>query len=91
MSASTSHRHCFCSVKSPMHLKHALVISKLTRYELECQRYPDVEKPLKEELVRRNTYEYDMLLQRHNLHKEFERSVVKALNECGIEARTVNR
>ncbi|KAJ9573650.1 hypothetical protein L9F63_008991, partial [Diploptera punctata] len=89
--ASTScGQRCF-SMKTPLSIKHALVVSKMTRYELECQRYPDVDKSLQEEWVRRNTHEYDMLLQRDYLHKEFEKTVVQALYECGIEARTVKR
>jgi hypothetical protein len=72
-------------------LKRALLVSKMTRYELECQRYPDLSMSKLEATLRRQCFDYDVLLQHHRLHKEFEHRVRTVLNDCGIETRTVNR
>lgn len=72
-------------------MKRALLVSKMTRYELECQRYPDLSMSKLEDTLRKQCFDYDVLLQHHNLHKKFEHKVRKILNDCGIETRTVNR
>jgi hypothetical protein len=72
-------------------LKRALLVSKMTRYELECQRYPDLSMSKLEATLRKQCFDYDVLLQHHRLHKEFEQGVRTVLNDCGIETRTVNR
>ncbi|KAJ4432136.1 hypothetical protein ANN_20752 [Periplaneta americana] len=82
-------RHCSPAPK--FCLKRALLVSKMTRYELECLRYPDLSTSKREAALRKQCFDYDVLLQHHNLHKEFEHKVMKTLNDCGIETRTVNR
>ncbi|GFG40876.1 hypothetical protein Cfor_08906 [Coptotermes formosanus] len=72
-------------------MKRALLVSKVTRYELECQRYRDLSMSKLEDTLRKRCFDYDVLLQHHNLHKKFEHKVRKILNDCGIETRTVNR
>ncbi|XP_021923434.1 NAD kinase 2, mitochondrial isoform X1 [Zootermopsis nevadensis] len=72
-------------------LKRALLVSKVTRYELECKRYPDLKMAKLEATLRKQCFDYDVLLQHHNLHKEFEHRVRNIFNECGIETRIVNR
>jgi hypothetical protein len=79
------------SAVSSICLKRALLVSKVTRYELECQRYPDLSLAKLETALRKQCFDYDVLLQHHHLHKEFEHRVRNILNECGIETRTVNR
>jgi NAD+ kinase len=72
-------------------LKRALLVSKMTRYELERQRYPDLSMSKLEATLRKQCFDYDVLLEHHTLHKEFEHRVRTVLNDCEIETRTVNR
>jgi hypothetical protein len=44
-----------------------------------------------EATLRKQCFDYDVLLQHHNLHKEFEHRVRNIFNDCGIQTRTVNR
>ncbi|PSN42116.1 hypothetical protein C0J52_02968 [Blattella germanica] len=79
------------SARPSLHLRRALVLSKMTRYELEAERYSDLDRTAQDEILRRQVSDFDVLLQHHKINKEFESSVVKALNESGIETRTVSR
>jgi hypothetical protein len=63
----------------------------MTRYEQESQRYPDLSMSELEVALRKHCFDYDVLLEHHNLHKKFEHKVREILNDCGIETRTVNR
>ncbi|PNF20402.1 hypothetical protein B7P43_G09713 [Cryptotermes secundus] len=91
MSASVFSGQRHYSAVPSICLKRALLVSKMTRYELECQRYPELSMSKLEATLRKQCFDYDVLLQHHRLHKEFEHRVRTVLNDCGIETRTVNR
>lgn len=83
-------QHHYSTVPS-VSMKRVLLVSKMTRYERECQRYPDLSTSKLEDTLRKQCFDYDVLLLHHNLHKKFEHNVRQILNDCGIETRTVNR
>lgn len=91
MSASVIGGQRHYSTVPSISMKRVLLVSKVTRYELECQRYPDLSALKLEDTLRKQCFDYDVLLQHHYLHKEFEHNVRHILNDCGIETRTVNR
>lgn len=91
MSASVIGGQRHYSTVPSVSMKRVLLVSKMTRYELECQQYPDLSTPKLEDTLRKQCFDYDVLLHHHNLHKKFEHSVRQILNDCGIETRTVNR
>jgi len=91
MSASVIGGQRHYSTVPSISMKRVLLVSKVTRYELECQRYPDLSGLKLEDTLRKQCFDYDVLLQHHNLHKEFELKVRQILNDCGIETRTVTR
>lgn len=91
MSASVIGGQRHYSAVPSVSMKRVLLVSKVTRYELECQRYPDLGALKLEDTLRKQCFDYDVLLHHHNLHKEFEHNVRQILNDCGIETRTVNR
>lgn len=72
-------------------LKRALVVSKLSRYEFERYRHPDLSEQELEKLLRRRGSDYDTLVYHHQLHKGCEDVVVAALRDAGAETRVVNR
>ncbi|XP_071448465.1 NAD kinase 2, mitochondrial isoform X1 [Hetaerina americana] len=72
-------------------LKRALIVSKLSRYEFERYRHPDLSEVELERVLRRRGSDYDMLLYHHQLHKECEDIVAAALRDAGAETRVVNR
>ncbi|KAG8228457.1 hypothetical protein J437_LFUL009108 [Ladona fulva] len=72
-------------------LKRALVLSKLSRYEFERYRHPDLSEEELEKVLRKRGSDYDTLLFHHQLHKRCEGVVVAALEDAGAETRVVNR
>lgn len=68
-----------------------LVVSKLSRYEFEKNRYKDLTDSELERKIRERGTDYDKLMHHHNLHKDFELKVVEAMQSIGIEVRIVNR
>ncbi|CAG0896344.1 unnamed protein product [Cyprideis torosa] len=71
--------------------KTALILTKLTRYEFEKRRHPDLsETELRQRLTERGS-DFDMMLQRHLIHKNCEKMLQDALQRHGVETRLVYR
>lgn len=76
---------------SPLHLEHALIISKMTRYELEKYRHPGLNASQLEKVIRHRGSDYESLMMHHQLHKNYEREMIHTFNQLGIKTRTINR
>lgn len=82
-----------CQVPSAPNLKlrKCLVVSKLSRYEFEKLRHPELNAEELECLLKNRGNDIQALLHYYNLHKQFENKVTKTLRDLGIEVRVVNR
>uniref|UniRef100_A0A1L8E135 NAD kinase 2, mitochondrial n=1 Tax=Nyssomyia neivai TaxID=330878 RepID=A0A1L8E135_9DIPT len=72
-------------------LKRALIVAKLSRYEFEKRRYPDLSSTQLEEKIRGRGTDYDSLIYFNEMHSNFRKSVVDAFRNCGVEVRVVDR
>lgn len=72
-------------------LQRALLVSKLSRYEFEQLRHPHLNKEQLEAKIRHRGTDYDTLMYLHNLHKDFERTVVRSFQDVGCEVKLANR
>ncbi|ALC41140.1 CG8080, partial [Drosophila busckii] len=68
-------------------LKRALVVTKLSRYELEQLRHPELSREQLEQKLRDRGTDVEMVLYLHNLHKDFERRVVQSFQNVGCEVK----
>lgn len=74
-----------------LHIKKALIVTKLTRYEFEKIRYSELNDLELEDKIRCRGTDFDALMHYHNLHKNVERNVVKCFRDLGVEVKVVNR
>ncbi|CAG9800669.1 unnamed protein product [Chironomus riparius] len=74
-----------------LRIKKVLIVTKLTRYEFEMLRHPNLDKNQLEEKVKNRGTDYDSLMYYHNLHKTVERKVVDSFTQMGVEVKVVNR
>lgn len=74
-----------------LRIRKVLVISKLTRYEFEQLRHPELNEIDLEEKVKYRGTDFDALMYYHNLHKAVERRVVESFRKLGVEVKVVNR
>ncbi|XP_039297716.1 NAD kinase 2, mitochondrial isoform X2 [Nilaparvata lugens] len=83
---------CRCSytTRPQFKIKRALIVSKMTRYELEKFRDPNFDKTDIENVVRRGI-DLDAIRKFYDVHKSYETYVVDTLNSFDIETRIVNR
>ncbi|XP_053963091.1 NAD kinase 2, mitochondrial isoform X1 [Anastrepha ludens] len=72
-------------------LQRALIIAKFSRYEFEQMRYPKLNREQLEKKLRHRGTDYEMLMYLHNIHKDFERKVVKSFLDVGCEVKVANR
>ncbi|XP_032591368.1 NAD kinase 2, mitochondrial isoform X3 [Drosophila grimshawi] len=68
-------------------LKRALVVSKLSRYEVEQLRHPDLSREQLEQKLRDRGTDVEMVLYLHNLHKDFEQRIVQSFQNVGCEVK----
>ncbi|KAH8258481.1 hypothetical protein KR038_012040, partial [Drosophila bunnanda] len=68
-------------------LKRALVVTKLSRYEFEQLRNPELSREQLEKKLRDRGTDIDMVLYLHNLHKDFEKRVVQSFQDVGCEVK----
>lgn len=71
--------------------KNALIVTKLSRYEFEQHKNPKLTVLQLEKLLRDRGTDYDLLLNYHRIHKEFEQRVANSFKEFGIAVKLVNR
>ncbi|RZF32218.1 hypothetical protein LSTR_LSTR011490 [Laodelphax striatellus] len=81
---------CSFSTRPQFEVRKALIVSKMTRYELEKFRNPQFDKTDNENNVRRG-FDLDEIKKYYDVHKSYESYVVNTLNAFGIETRIVNR
>ncbi|XP_034110138.1 NAD kinase 2, mitochondrial isoform X1 [Drosophila albomicans] len=72
-------------------LKRALVVTKLSRYEVEQLRHPQLSREQLDQKLRDRGTDVEMLLYLHNLHKDFERRIVQSFENVGCEVKMSSR
>ncbi|KAM7345798.1 NAD kinase 2, mitochondrial [Cochliomyia hominivorax] len=72
-------------------LQRALLVSKLSRYEFEQLRHPQLNKEQLEKKIRDRGTDFETLMYLHNLHKDFERKIVRSFQDVGCEVKLANR
>ncbi|KAM8712940.1 hypothetical protein ACLKA7_013296 [Drosophila subpalustris] len=72
-------------------LKRALVVTKLSRYEVEQLRHPELSREQLDQKLRDRGTDVEMLLYLHNLHKDFERQIVQSFQNVGCEVKMSSR
>lgn len=72
--------------------KRVLILTKLSRYEFEKLRHPDLANEHElEQLLKKRGSDYNTLLYHHYIHKGCEFRVVKAFQDFGVQTRLVSR
>lgn len=74
-----------------LRIKKVLIVTKLTRYEFEQLRHPDLNEQQLEEKIKYRGTDFDALMYYHNLHKKVEQKVVDSFSQLGVEVKVVNR
>ncbi|GAB0100794.1 NAD(+) kinase [Sergentomyia squamirostris] len=72
-------------------MQRALIVAKLSRYEFERRRYPDLTVDQLEEKIRGRGTDYDSLIRFNEMHTHFRKDVVQAFKDYGVEVRVVDR
>jgi NAD+ kinase len=74
-----------------LRIRKALIVTKITRYEFEKIRHPELNDSELEEKIRCRGTDYDALKYYHNLHKGVEEKVIASFKNAGVEVKLVNR
>jgi NAD+ kinase len=74
-----------------LRIRKVLIVTKITRYEFEKIRRPDLSDQQLEEKLRNRGTDFDALMHYHNLHKKTEQNVIKCFSDLGVEVKVVNR
>ncbi|XP_016971280.1 NAD kinase 2, mitochondrial isoform X4 [Drosophila rhopaloa] len=72
-------------------LKRALVVTKLSRYEFEQLRHPELSQDQLQQKLRDRGTDVEMVLYLHKVHKDFERRVVQSFQDVGCEVKLSSR
>nr|CAD7569706.1 unnamed protein product [Timema californicum] len=83
--------HHYSSSAPSLKLNRALLVSKLSRYELESLRFKDIDQTQLEKKLRNRGSDYELLIHHHEVHKSFEKSVVDVLKNKHVDIRLVPR
>ncbi|KAL7633773.1 UNVERIFIED_CONTAM: hypothetical protein RMT77_015727 [Armadillidium vulgare] len=71
--------------------KKVLILSKLSRYDFEKRKHPELtERELEKRLSKRGS-DYNLLLYHHYLHKGVENTVNSVFTAAGVETKVVSR
>uniref|UniRef100_A0A1B6LJF1 NAD(+) kinase n=1 Tax=Graphocephala atropunctata TaxID=36148 RepID=A0A1B6LJF1_9HEMI len=76
---------------APVHLDRALVLSKMTRYEVEKYCHHHLTEAELEKLIRSRGSNFESLIEHHQRHKDYERYVLETFKSLGIETKLQNR
>lgn len=68
-----------------------LILTKLSRYEFEKRRHPELTERQLEKCLRMRGSDYNILLYHHYIHKGVENTVNSVFTAAGIETRVVYR
>ncbi|KAK2718215.1 NAD kinase 2, mitochondrial-like [Artemia franciscana] len=85
------HSHHYSRHYTGFKPKNVVVLTKLTRYEFEKAKAPELSEPELKELLTRRGSDYNTLLYHHNIHKKHEEQVLYELERHQIEAKVVDR
>lgn len=69
----------------------ALIVSKLSRLELEQHRHNTLNQPQLEKLIRDRGTDYESLVYHHHLHKNFQQRIAQSFTELGVQVQLANR
>lgn len=69
----------------------ALIVSKLSRLELESHRNAHLSQPQLEQLIRNRGADYESFVYHHHLHQNFQQRVAQAFTDMGVEVQLANR
>ncbi|XP_037903864.1 NAD kinase 2, mitochondrial isoform X2 [Hermetia illucens] len=72
-------------------IQKVLIVTKLSRYEYEQQRHPNLSKEQLERHIRDRGSDFEIMMHYHNLHKKFEKKIAKSFQNAGVEVRVANR
>lgn len=72
-------------------LRKALIVAKLSRFEFEKARFPELNAVQLEQRIRDRGTDYDSLVTYNDQHVRFRNEVVDSFKECGVEVRMVDR
>lgn len=75
----------------PLRIENALILSKMTRYEVEKHCNPDLSESQLEKLVRSRGSDFDSLLEHHLRHKDYEKYVLDTFKEKRIKTKLLTR
>ncbi|KAL9914636.1 NAD kinase 2, mitochondrial isoform 1-T1 [Glossina fuscipes fuscipes] len=76
---------------SKFKLRRALIITKLSRYEFEQSRYPELNEEQFHQVMRKRGTDLDAWIYHHKLHKSFEDNIVKCFQDAGCEVKMTSR
>lgn len=76
---------------TPFKPSKALIVTKLSRLEFEQQRQPTLSRNELEKNIRDRGSDYDVMLNFHTIHKDFERKIAHCFKKFGVEVKLVNR
>lgn len=79
------------SLNRKFSFRKVLIVTKLSRYEFEQHKNPKLSVVQLEKILRDRGTDYDLWLQYHQIHKDFERRVAKSFKEHGMDVKLVNR
>lgn len=77
--------------EAAINLRKVLILNKITRYEFEKRRYPNLdESELKAQLQKRGST-YERLIEHHNTHYRSLEKILKTLHNNNIDTRVTQR
>lgn len=77
--------------KPQTQLRKALIVTKLSRYEVEQWKHPRLSHSQLAKTLRDRGTDYDLLIHYHRIHKQFTEKVAASFKDHGIEVQVANR
>lgn len=81
----------FCTNTSGIKIDKVLVVTKLSRYELEKNKLRHLSDVELNEDLKRKGFNIDKLLYYDKQNKSFQNKVITTLNDMGIEVKVANK
>lgn len=88
---TASHNVRLFSNDTPFKLSKALIVTKLSRLEFEQHRHGTLSPNELEKKIRDRGTDYDVMLNLHTVHKDFEQRIAHCFTKFGVEVKLVNR
>lgn len=83
--------HAYADDENEFKLRKALIVSKLSRFEFEQMRYPELNALQLERQIRDRGTDYDSLVSYNEQHVDFRRQVVDSFKQNNVEVKVVDR